>query len=268
MAKDPIGSNMEWKKWGEIDPLFGVATHEGREKGGRSPWTDEEFYALGKLHWDQFFAHWTKYRLDNDCCVEIGCGAGRLTRHLAKSFRTVHALDVSEGMLAYARARIAESHVAFHLTDGVRIPLPDSCVSAVFSTHVFQHLDSLAHADACFAEAARVLKPGGTMMVHLPIYRWTVMPGVFATIYHARKIVGDAVAWTRRLLLRIGIGRPLMRWLSYSEDYLFGSLSRLGFADIELWIFCPLRDNRDRHPVVLARKEPSPGTQRSDLNSE
>jgi len=92
------------------------------------------------------------------------------------------------------------------------------------------------------------------MMIHLPIHRWTVMPGVFGAMYQARKTLSDLVALIRRLQLRMGIGRPSMRWLSYSADYLFANLPSFGFTDVELWFFCPLRNNRDTHPVALARK--------------
>lgn len=254
MADARIASNVEWKRWGEVDPLYGVATGDGKAKGGPSPWTDDEFYTSGKVPWDEFLSHWERYGLDKDCCVEIGCGAGRLTMHMARSFRTIRALDVSEGMIAYAQARIGAANVTFHLTDGLHMPLPDGSVTAVFSTHVFQHFDSVDHAAAYFAEVARVLKPGGTLMVHLPIHRWPVMGKVFDAIYRSRKIAGDLVARIRRLLLRLGLARPLMRWRSYSVDYLLDTLPRVGLTDVELWIFCPNRDNKDPHPFVLARR--------------
>jgi len=254
MTSKRVASNLEWKKWGQVDPLYGVSVAKGKETGGRWPWTDAEFYTLGKRNWEQVLEHWVKYGLDPESCVEIGCGAGRLTMCLANTFRTVHALDPSEGMIGYARERISASHVTFHVTDGVRIPLPDSSVTAVFSTHVFQHFDHLGHAAAYFAEISRVLQPGGTLMIHLPIHRWPVMPFVFEVIYRSRKTLGDIVARVRRWLLRLGMVRPFMRWLSYSVDYLLEELPRVGMTDVEVWIFSPLRDNRDPHPFVLARK--------------
>ena len=41
-------SNTEWELWGKSDPLYGVASWAGRERGGENPWTDEDFYALGE----------------------------------------------------------------------------------------------------------------------------------------------------------------------------------------------------------------------------
>jgi SAM-dependent methyltransferase len=247
-------SNREWEHWGEVDPLYGVAVAKGRERDGKSPWTDEEFYSLGSTAWEEFEAHWRRYGLNPESCVEIGCGAGRLTMHLAKSFRTVHALDVSSGMIDYARQHIPAPHVTFHHTDGRVIPLAAASATAVFSTHVFQHFDRLADASAYFAEIARVLKPGGTLMIHLPVHRWPVMPALFDWIYHSRKALGQAIAAIRRWFLSHGLGRPLMRWLSYPTGYFFTTLPSVGLVDVEVWIFCPNRDSRDPHPFVLARR--------------
>ena len=50
--------------------------------------------------------------------LEIGCGAGRMTRHLAEIFGEVHAVDVSGEMIAKARERLAGlDNVRLHHTD-------------------------------------------------------------------------------------------------------------------------------------------------------
>jgi hypothetical protein len=53
-------SNQEWKEWGKVDPLFAIASWKDRDKGCSNPWTDDEFYALGKSDWEDFFAQWRK----------------------------------------------------------------------------------------------------------------------------------------------------------------------------------------------------------------
>ncbi len=256
MAAEALDSNVEWKKWGQVDPLFGVSAWKGRGIGDPAPWTDAEFYELGRRDWEQFAAHWEKYGFDRACCVEVGCGAGRITMQLADCFGKVHAIDVSEGMIEYARQRVRAPNVAFHLTNGMRIPVPQESATAVFSSHVFQHFDALSQASAYFAEITRVLKPGGTMMIHVPIHRWPAMPGVFGVLYSWRKAVGGRVAWLRRRLLERGLGRPIMRGLSYPLDYLFDTLPRMGLVNVEVWIFSPEPSNRDPHPFVLARRAP------------
>lgn len=246
-------SNVEWQKWGQRDPLFAVASWPGREKGGIDPWTAADFYALGASDWGDFAPHWRQYGWDTDSCLEIGCGTGRLTLPLAQQFRRTYALDVSREMVEYAKAHIKDPSIEFLVSDGVKIPLGDGSVSAVFSTHVFQHFDTTDHASAYFREIARVLKPHGSMMIHLPIYHWPAMPGLFDRIYKLRRAAGHVRAAVNRFLISHNVGKPIMRGTVYPVDYFYRVLPVLGFEDIEIRIF-PTKSNGGLHPFVFARK--------------
>ena len=46
-----LASNKNWKAWGELDPLNGVAIIRERAKHGANPWTDESFYEVGAIDW-------------------------------------------------------------------------------------------------------------------------------------------------------------------------------------------------------------------------
>jgi len=253
MSATSIASNIEWKKWGEEDPLYGVASWKGKAKGETAPWTDSDFYTVGQSDWQDALRHWERYGLRKRRCVEIGCGAGRLTMHMAQSFKEVHALDVLEGMLAYARAQVNAPSATFHLTSGGEIPLPDQSVDAVFSAHVFQHLDPVSAAEDYFAEIARVLLPGGTVMIHLPIYQWPTMPRVFDLLYRLRKTLGGWKASMQRRLIARGLAKPIMRMTSFRLDYIFETLPTYGLTDIEIKLFS-MTSNRDPHPFIFARK--------------
>lgn len=248
-----VDSNIEWEQWGQIDPLYSVASWTGKNKDGKEPWTEEEFYRLGESDCADFLAHWKKYGVNTTSCLEIGCGAGRLTMYLPKYFKAVHAIDVSGGMIDYARKRVTDPCVRFYLTNGLDIPLPDNSVSAVFSTHVFQHFDSLSHATFYFREICRVLIPGGTSMIHLPVYNWPAMPGVFDTLYGLRKHIGDIRAYVWRRLSKLGILPPTMRGLKYPISYIYNTLPKQGFRDIVVSFFV-IRSNNSVHPCVFSRK--------------
>lgn len=250
-----LASNKEWKKWGEVDPLFGVASWLDKGLGGSSPWTDQEFYALGESDWIDFCRRWEVYGVGRESCLEIGCGAGRITMQLAQYFHHVHAIDVSEQMIEYARRSISSSSVAFHLSNGVEIPLADQSVLAVFSTHVFQHFDSLSVADRYFAEIARTLKPGGTLMIHLPLYALPSKSLTLRVHYEALKAMGGLRARGRRLLMHCGLARPFMRGLSYPINYFFNALPTHGFENVEVAVFATT-SNGGLHPFVFARKTP------------
>ena len=75
---------------------------------GRTDWTDEAFFAAG----EQAVADDILTDMNNVCqgrdpkvmrVLEIGCGAGRLTRALANLFGEVHAVDISGEMIEHAR---------------------------------------------------------------------------------------------------------------------------------------------------------------------
>lgn len=99
--------------------------------------------------------------LDGRHVVEAGCGTGGNTGWLAERAASVIGLDLSEGMLAVARARVPAPHVRLLQHDiSTPWPLPTACADAVIAMLVLEHVEALA---LFFAEAARVLLPGGQL---------------------------------------------------------------------------------------------------------
>jgi ubiquinone/menaquinone biosynthesis C-methylase UbiE/8-oxo-dGTP pyrophosphatase MutT (NUDIX family) len=93
--------------------------------------------------------------------VEAGCGTGGNTAWLAERVSSVVALDLSDGMLAIARARVAAPHVRFLQHDVTQPwPLPAASADLVIATLVLEHVEPLA---PFFEQAARVLVAGGQL---------------------------------------------------------------------------------------------------------
>ncbi len=95
--------------------------------------------------------------------LEIGCGIGRMTRHLARIFGEVHGTDVSAEMIAQARERFRDiGNAFFHETNGLDFAaMPDEYFDVIFSVYVFQHVPSADVVRSNIRDACRVLKPGG-----------------------------------------------------------------------------------------------------------
>jgi malonyl-CoA O-methyltransferase len=93
--------------------------------------------------------------------LDLGCGTGRHALWLAeKGTNSVTAVDFSEGMLARAREKPGAERVRFvahDLQDG-RLPFDDAAFDLVVSGLVLEHLRDVR---PFFAEARRVLRPGG-----------------------------------------------------------------------------------------------------------
>jgi len=80
---------------------------------GKTDWSDEEFFASGeKAIADDILTDMTNICQGKDPqqmrVLEIGCGAGRLTRALANLFGEVYAVDVSGEMIARARQALTD----------------------------------------------------------------------------------------------------------------------------------------------------------------
>ncbi|HUS21500.1 MAG TPA: methyltransferase domain-containing protein [Aeromicrobium sp.] len=246
------GSNAEWIRWGEVDPFWGVASWEGKDAESDQAWSEEEFFEFGRRDWADFHDRWARYGLAHGSCLEIGSGTGRMTRAMAADFAHVHGVDVAPGMLAHAARAVANLPVTLHQGDGLTLPLPDGSVDAAFSTHVFQHLDSTDDANANWREIFRVLKPGGTFMVHLPVHYWPGGMERLQSLYEMRRRIGDMRAAMRRRKMDKG-GTPIMRGQFYEWNTLDATLTEMGFRDVELTII-RVSSNNGQHSCVMGRK--------------
>ncbi|HVO10277.1 MAG TPA: class I SAM-dependent methyltransferase [Vicinamibacteria bacterium] len=95
--------------------------------------------------------------------LDLGCGTGRHAVWLAAAGARVTAVDFSEGMLDEARRKAGAAAVRFLAHDLHRpLPFADAEFDLVVSALVLEHLCDLG---AFFAEARRVLRPGGRGVV-------------------------------------------------------------------------------------------------------
>jgi len=94
--------------------------------------------------------------------LDLGCGTGRHSLWLAAAGAVVTAVDFSEGMLAEAQHKPGAEAIRFVVHD-LHAPLPFAAeFDLVVSGLMLEHLREL---DGFFAEARRVLKPGGRAVV-------------------------------------------------------------------------------------------------------
>lgn len=97
--------------------------------------------------------------------LDLGCGAGHTALALASSAARVTALDLTPEMLAVASALAGERGVAnvdFCLGDAAALPFADRSFDLVTSRYSAHHY---ADPTRAVAEAARVLRPGGRLLL-------------------------------------------------------------------------------------------------------
>lgn len=151
----------DWDARARINARYFVNT-------ARADWTDEEFFRSG----EQTVAEEILTDMINICqgkdpkemrVLEIGCGAGRVTRALAKLFGEVHGVDVSGEMVALAREALKDFPNAFvYQNNGMDLSVlpPGLIFDFAFSSIVFQHIPSREIIENYVREVNRVLRPG------------------------------------------------------------------------------------------------------------
>lgn len=99
--------------------------------------------------------------------LEVGCGVGRETIHLARHFEHVDGVDVSPTMVRLAQEHGLPGNVTLHVVSGRDLePLGDGAYGFAFSHLVFQHIESADDLAAYVREIARKLVPGGAAVLH------------------------------------------------------------------------------------------------------
>jgi SAM-dependent methyltransferase len=96
--------------------------------------------------------------------VDAGCGSGKWPIYLRRRGYRVVGLEIDHAGCAIAAEN--EPGLAMAQCDVRRIPLRDASVDAVISLGVVEHDE--AGPDAALAEARRILKPGGTLILAVP----------------------------------------------------------------------------------------------------
>jgi ubiquinone/menaquinone biosynthesis C-methylase UbiE len=97
--------------------------------------------------------------------LDIGTGTGRVLELLAPRVSQGIGVDASKAMLALARSRLARvglSHCSVRLADMYRLPLAEASFDLAVMQMVLHYAED---PPGVLAEAARVLRPGGRLIV-------------------------------------------------------------------------------------------------------
>lgn len=160
----------DWEDLARLDPMWAVVSDPSRRFGR---WDADEFFATGEAEVEALLARGNSLGrpAQHRDALEFGCGVGRVTRALAKRYDRAVGIDISTEMLERARELNAgvEDLEFVHNSEPDLAVLGDRQFDLVYSRHVLQHLPGPELAHGYLKEMVRVLRPGGLLLVHVPI---------------------------------------------------------------------------------------------------
>ena len=119
--------------------------------------------------------------------LDIGCGDGALTRHVARRAQSVLAVDISPAMIRVARERSAShANIDYQVADVATMELPAAAFDVVLSVATLHHVSPLA---PVVERLAAALRPGGLLIVQDLVDR-----------HGTRHLPANALAWLARRL--------------------------------------------------------------------
>ncbi|MDQ3242736.1 MAG: class I SAM-dependent methyltransferase [Gemmatimonadota bacterium] len=243
---DVVKSNREWRFWGETDPLFAVNSRADKRAGLPGAWTADEFLATGETYFADVAAQWRQYGMGEHRCIEVGCGAGRITGPLLARFASVVAIDVSHAQIESAKRLLGEraKRVSFFVVDEPVIPVDDDSCDGFFSSEVFQHFSNAAGIRQYLSAAVAKLMPGATACFQLPI---SGLQRLTRPIDRLR---------VRLIPVQRMLGRKaIMDFRFYEAPAVFLMMEAAGFRDCEMRVFEV--DGHGGRPIFFFGRKPS-----------
>lgn len=248
------GSDEAWRRWGEIEPYYGVFA---ADRFRRSAFADhcDEFWGSGEAQVDERLAVAERHfgPLARRRALDFGCGVGRLTLPLARRFEEAVGLDIAPAMLAEARRNAEAAGLA-----NARWLLSDDALGAVegrfdlvMSCIVLQHIPVRRGLGIVRRLLDRVA-PGGAAALHVCIDRGD--SPAQALRYAAQRHVPGVQRYLNRRAGRPA-DEPLMQMNAYPLNIILAQAQTLGFGPS---LVQPVAHGRFLTAQLLMQREQAP----------
>jgi len=162
----------QWTLLGETEPHWSVLTNDEFKSDQLTEAAVDAFYKSGEdsARIIDLFEQRTGVKARHGVCLELGCGVGRITEHLAKRFDQVIGVDISPGNLKLCNERMAAveaQNVTTRSVSGIEDfdALPE--FDFFYSVIVLQH-NSPPIQKAILRTLLGKVRPGGGALFQIP----------------------------------------------------------------------------------------------------
>ncbi len=126
---------------------------------------------------------------DNDSVMDIACGTGFGTDMIAKATRgQVIGGDIASEAITECTDRWQLANLSFRVLDGTKLSFPDNYFDKIVS---FETLEHTGQYRGMAAEFARVIKPGGLLILSTPNREVSSPDGIIRNPFHIQEFTTD-----------------------------------------------------------------------------
>ncbi|HYC38025.1 MAG TPA: class I SAM-dependent methyltransferase [Usitatibacter sp.] len=141
-------------------------------------------------HWHRY--HFARRWAAGKRVLDVACGEGYGSALLAGSAARVTGVDISEHAVAHARASYGElGNAVFECASCTRLPLPDASIDLAVSFETLEHIEEQ---ERFLDELARVLTPGGILLLSCPNKLEYSDKRGFANEFHVKELYREELA--------------------------------------------------------------------------
>jgi SAM-dependent methyltransferase len=228
-----MDTDKAWKRFGDIDPYYGVLTQEEYHSNRLAEKSLEEFFKSGEEHVMKTLAILREINpaFTPRRSLDFGCGVGRVTIPLAHKSVSVLGVDVSPGMLSEAQKNATKRGVEnanfSHTAEGY--------FNLVHSFIVLQHIPPHRGLPILEDLASRV-EPRGMIVLQVPYHRdASILHKLATAVKRKEPLINGIVNMTggRRFTY------PTMTMFCYDIQAIFTILRTAGFDDIRVTLDAP-----------------------------
>ena len=186
--------------------------------------------------------------------LDVGCGRGEILRHCARLGAQVHGVDYAPVAARIAR-RLAtrdgdtRDAVGVYLADAKELPFPGSSFDRVLMFDLVEHLHPW-ELDLVLAEARRVLRPDGRLIIHTAPNVWYDRYA-YPVVRFVRTLMDQGVDYPKdpRAIVLANLDVHVNEQSALS---LWRVLGRAGFR-ARVWLYTPPQNRQEGCVFRLAR---------------
>jgi len=178
----------DWEDLALLDPLWAISSTKDKKY---NKWNIESFFLIGEKLNHELMKEIKQigYPVQFKSALDFGCGVGRVSRFLTKSFEECYGVDISETMIKLAKQYNQEiSTCKFVLNSEKNLSMfSNNYFDLIYSRIVLQHIPERKIIKSYIQEFIRILKKNGLLYFQLPnrlslLGRIRLMPTIYTLL--------------------------------------------------------------------------------------